>query len=77
MKGTTEDEVVGFHHQLNGHEFEQALGVGEGEENLTCCSSWDLKVSDKTETEMTDYSINNSRVFLSTLFYTFSSATDF
>ena len=49
MKGTTEDEVAGFHHQLNAHEFEQALGVGEGEGNLICCFPCDLKESDKTE----------------------------
>ena len=35
-KGTTEDEMVGWHHQLNGHEFEQALGDGEGQESLLC-----------------------------------------
>ena len=44
----TEDEMVGWHHQLNRHEFEQALGVGEGEGNLTCCSPCYLKESDKT-----------------------------
>ena len=37
-KGTTEDEVVGWHHRLNGHEFEQAPGVGDGQESLECCS---------------------------------------
>ena len=39
-KGTTEDEMVGWHHQLNGHEFEQALGVGDGQRGLLCCSPW-------------------------------------
>ena len=39
-KGTTEDEMVGWHHRLNGHEFEQALGDGEGQESLACCSPW-------------------------------------
>ena len=39
-KGTTEDEMAGWHHQLNGHVFEQALGVGEGQGSLACCSSW-------------------------------------
>ena len=39
-KGMTEDEMVGWHHQLNGHEFEQALGVGGGQGSLTCCSPW-------------------------------------
>ena len=37
-KGTTEDEIVGWHHQLYGHEFEQALGVGDGQGSLACCS---------------------------------------
>ena len=39
-KGTTEDEMVGWHHQLDGHEFEQALGVGDGQGGLACCSPW-------------------------------------
>ena len=48
-KGTTEDEMVGWHHWLNGHEFEQALGVGDGEGSLVCCSPWGPKESDTTE----------------------------
>ena len=48
-KGTTEDEMVGWHHQLDGHEFEQALGVGDGQGSLVCCSPWGLKESDTTE----------------------------
>ena len=44
----TEAEMVGWHHQLNGHEFEQALGVGDGQGTLTCCSSWGCKESDMT-----------------------------
>ena len=36
----TEDEMVGWHHQLDGHEFEQALGVGDGQGSLACCSPW-------------------------------------
>ena len=43
----TEAEMLCWHHQLNGHEFEQALGVGEG--SLTCCSPWGHKESDMTE----------------------------
>ena len=39
-KGTTEDEVVGWHHWLNGHEFEQAPGVGDGHGGLACCNPW-------------------------------------
>ena len=48
-KGTTEDEMVGWHHRLNGREFEQALGVGDGLGSLACCSPWDHKESDTTE----------------------------
>ena len=47
-KGMTEDEMVGWHHQLNGHEFEQALGVGDGQRGLLCCSPWGRKESDTT-----------------------------
>ena len=39
-KGTTEDELVGWHHQLNGHGFEQTLGLGKGQGSLACCSPW-------------------------------------
>ena len=49
MKGMTEDEMVGWHHQLNGHEFEQASGDGEGQESLVCCSPWVHKDLDMTE----------------------------
>ena len=42
-KGTTEDEMVGWHHQLDAHEFEQGLGVGDGQGGLACCSSWVTK----------------------------------
>ena len=45
----TEDEMVGWHHRLNGHEFEHALGVGDGQEGLAFCSPWGLKESDTTE----------------------------
>ena len=45
----TEDEMVGWHHQLNGHEFEQALGDGDGQGTLVCCSPWGHKESDTTE----------------------------
>ena len=48
-KGMTEDEMVGWHHWLNGHEFEQALGVGDGQGSLACCSSWACKESKTTE----------------------------
>ena len=45
----TEDEMAGWHHRLNGHEFEQAPGDGEGQGSLECCSPWDCKESDTTE----------------------------
>ena len=45
-KGPTEDEMVGWHHQLNGYEFEQAPGVGDGQGSLLCCSPWDHKELD-------------------------------
>ena len=41
--------MVGWHHQLNGHEFEYAPGVGDGQGSVTCCSPWGLKESDMTE----------------------------
>jgi len=48
-KGTTEDEIVAWHHRLNGHEFEYTLGVGDGQGGLACCSPWGCKESDTTE----------------------------
>ena len=48
-KGTTEDEMVGWHHRLDRHEFEQPLGVGDGQGSLACCSPWGFKESDRTE----------------------------
>ena len=45
----TEDEITGWHHRLNGHEFEQTLGDGEGPGSLVCCSPWGHKESDTTE----------------------------
>ena len=48
-KGTTENEMAGWHHQLNVHEFGQTPGVGDGQGGLVCCSPWGLKESDMTE----------------------------
>ena len=48
-KSATEDEMVGWHHQLDGHEFEQASGVGDEQRSLTCCSPWGCKESNTTE----------------------------
>ena len=53
---TTEDEIVAWHHQLNGHEFEQALGNSEGQGSLVCCSPWGHKESDMIE------QLNNSNL---------------
>ena len=66
-KGTTEDEMVGWHHLLNGHEFEQAMGVGDGQGRLACCSPWGHKESVKTErlewTELNSTEANTRVVF--------------
>ena len=48
-KGTTEDEMVGWYHQFNAHEFERAPGVSDGQGGLACCDSWGHKESDTTE----------------------------
>ena len=48
-KGTTEDEMAGWHHGLDGHGSECTLGVGDGQGGLACCDSWGRKESDKTE----------------------------
>ena len=48
-KGMTEDEMVGWHHQHNGHGFGWTLGVGDGQGGLVCCSSWGRKELDTTE----------------------------
>ena len=48
-KGVTEDEMVGWHHQINQHEFEQVLGDNEGQGSLACCSPWGHKESDTTQ----------------------------
>ena len=57
----TENEMVGWHHWLNGHEFEQTLGDSEGQGNLACCSPWGHKESDRTE------QLHNNRIFSTTL----------
>ena len=58
-KGTTEEQMIGWHHWLNGHEFEQASGDGEEQGNLACCSPWGHKESDMTE------QLNNSILVVS------------
>ena len=51
-KGTTEDEMVGLHHQLDGHKFEQPPGVGDRQGSLACCSPWGLRVGHDWATEL-------------------------
>ena len=58
-KGTTEDEIIGWHHRLNGHEFEQTLGVGDGQGGLVCWSPWGHKESD-TSITVNDKRLKNS-----------------
>ena len=48
-KGMTKNKMVGWHHQPNGHEFEQVLEVGDGQGNVVCCSPWGRKESAMTE----------------------------
>ena len=48
-KGTTEDDMAGWHHRLDGHEFQWTLGVGDGQGGLVYWDSWDLKDSDTTK----------------------------
>ena len=48
-KGTTEDEMAGWHHRLDGHGFRYTLGVSDGQGGLACCDSWGHKESDTTE----------------------------
>ena len=58
-KGMTEDEMVGWHHKLNGHEFDQTLGNSEGQGSLARCSPWSCKELDMIE------QLNNQQVILS------------
>ena len=61
-KGTTEDEMVGWHHRLNEHGFGWTLGVGDGHGGLMCCGSWGLKESDMTE-QLNITELNRSRSY--------------
>ena len=64
-KGTTGDEMVGWHHQLNGPEFEWTPGVGDGQGGLSCCSPWGRKESDTTERQNWTGSVNTRKQCLS------------
>ena len=60
----TEDEMVGWHHRLDGHEFEQAQGVGDGQGSLLCCSLWGHRYNLATEQQQSplqDYTLSGSR----------------
>ena len=61
-KGMTEDEIVGWHHQLDGHEFEQALGDGEGQGRLACCSPWVAK----SQRRLINWKMNSEQWTIST-----------
>ena len=50
----TEDEMVGWHHRLDGHEFEQAPGADDGQGSLVCCSPWGCRVGHNRATELTE-----------------------
>ena len=56
-KGTTEDEITGWHHWLGGREFEWTLGVGDGQGGLECCDSWGRRVGHDWVTELTEHNI--------------------
>ena len=58
-KGMTEDEMAGWHHRLNGYEFEWTLGVGDGQGGLACCDSWGRRESDTTEQNWTELMTTN------------------
>ena len=64
--------MVGWHHQLDGHEFEEASGVGDGQGSLVCCSPWDHKESEITEqvNRLTDFTLDS---FVDDEVYFFSS----
>ena len=63
-KGTTEDEMVGWHHQYDTHEFEQAPGVGDRERSLTCCSRWGHKDGQTRLSDWTEVNENENTTHL-------------
>ena len=64
-KGTKEDEMVGWHHRLDGHEFKQAPGVGDGQGSLACCSSWGRSRTRLEQQNWTDSRLTNNVVIVS------------
>ena len=63
-RGATEDEMVGWHHQLNGLEFEQIPGDGEGQGSLVCCSPWTHKGSDTSKRQNNNFNLSLCRSLL-------------
>ena len=59
----TEDEMVQWHHRLNGHEFEKVSGVGDGQGSLVCCSPWGCKELDMTE-RLNEFEFHNKKISL-------------
>ena len=68
-KESTEDEMVGWHHRLHGHEFEQAPGESEGEGRLACCSPWGCKESDTTERLNKNKNKSNIYIYIYIFFF--------
>ena len=64
----TEDEMVGWHHQLNGHDFEQIPGDGDEKGSLACCSPWGCKELDTTE-QLNNSQVDRVRTELTALWY--------
>ena len=64
----TENEMVGWHHRLDGHESEQTPGVGEGEGGLACCSPWGRRESDTTERQQQQQGLRISFLFAAATF---------
>ena len=69
-KGTTEDEMAGWHHRLDGRESEWTLGVGDGQGGLACCDSWGRKGSDTTEQLNWTEALNSVKSFAINIFLT-------
>ena len=63
-KGATEDEMVGWHHWLNGREFEQTLEDSEGQGSLACCSPWGQKELDSTEQLNDNNKVRNKKIIV-------------
>ena len=63
----TEDEMVGWHHQFNGHEFEQAPGIGDGQGGLACCSPWVAQSDTSRGLNLTEGKVSDLEVFSSLL----------